>query len=652
MAAAEVRVTLPDGSEKRLPVGATGADLAQAIGPGLAKAAVAARVDGQVWDLTRRLPDGVTVAILTERDRQALDVLRHSSAHVLATAVRQLFPHAKIGFGPPIEDGFYYDFEVPTPFTPEDLERIEAKMHEVVRADYPFVREEVDRAEAKRRFADDPLKLERIEDLGPNEVISVYTDGPFVDLCRGPHVASTGKIKHFKLLHAAGAYWRGDERRQMLQRIYGTAWFTKDDLEAYLRRLEEAKKRDHRLLGRQLDLFSIQEDVGPGLIFWHPKGAMMQFQLRRFIEDVILERGYQLVYTPNLTREELFLRSGHLPLYAANQFPPMAAGEGEGEGVHYRVKPMNCPMHILIYAAQQRSYRDLPIRLAEIANVYRNERSGTLHGMLRVRGLTMDDAHIFLREDQIEQEIFQLLDIVELVLGKTFGLSYRLDLATRPEKKLGTDATWDQAEGARAGAQAPRRYLPHRSGRRRVLRTKDRRQVQRRHRPGVAGCDDPARLRTARTLPARVRGRGQQAAPPGDDPPRDLRHAGAVLRLSDRALRRSVSAVARPRAGTGAADLGRPDSRGTRCATADRGRRPPCARGRAQRDAELQDPRRRDAQGAVYGGRGAAGGGCRDGRGAGTGGGAETGRAAGRPVRRAPVRRAPDESARAGDSLI
>ena len=234
----------------------------------------------------------------------------------------------------------------------------------------------------------------------------------------------------------------------MLQRIYGTAWFTKDDLEAYLRRLEEAKKRDHRLLGRQLDLFSIQEDVGPGLIFWHPKGAMMQFQLRRFIEDVILERGYQLVYTPNLTREELFLRSGHLPLYAANQFPPMAAGEGEGEGVHYRVKPMNCPMHILIYAAQQRSYRDLPIRLAEIANVYRNERSGTLHGMLRVRGLTMDDAHIFLREDQIEQEIFQLLDIVELVLGKTFGLSYRLDLATRPEKKLGTDATWDQAERA------------------------------------------------------------------------------------------------------------------------------------------------------------------------------------------------------------
>jgi len=448
MTAHEIRVTLPDGSERRMPAGATSADLARAIGPGLAKAAVAARVDGQVWDLARPLPDRAKVAILTDKDPQALEVLRHSSAHVLATAVRQLFPRAKIGFGPPIEHGFYYDFEVPTPFTPEDLAQIEAKMRDVTAADFPFVREEVDRAEAQRRFADDPLKLERIADLGPNEVISVYTDGPFVDLCRGPHVPSTGRIKHFKLLHAAGAYWRGDERRQMLQRIYGTAWFTKEELDAYLRRLEEAKKRDHRMLGKQLDLFSIQEDTGPGLIFWHPKGAMVQFQLRRFIEDTILERGYQLVYTPHVTREQLFLRSGHLPLYADNQFPAMAAGEGEAEDVRYRVKPMNCPMHILVYAAQQRSYRDLPIRLAEIANVYRNERSGTLHGMLRVRGLTMDDAHIFLREDQIEQEIFELLDIVELVLGKTFGLTYRLDLATRPAKKLGTDAVWDQAERA------------------------------------------------------------------------------------------------------------------------------------------------------------------------------------------------------------
>ncbi len=441
-----IRVTLPDGSQKTLPAGATAADLATAIGPGLAKAALAARVNGDVRDLARPLPDGATVSIITDKDPQALDVLRHSSAHVLATAVRQIFPHARIGFGPAIEDGFYYDFEVPAPFTPEDLEKIEAKMREVAAADYPFVREEVNRDAARSRFVDDPLKLERIDDLGDNEIISVYTDGPFVDLCRGPHLPSTGRIKHFKLLHAAGAYWRGDERRQMLQRIYGTAWFSKDDLAGYLHRLEEARKRDHRVIGKQLDLFSIQEDVGPGLIFWHPKGAMINFQLRRFIEDVILERGYQLVYTPHVTREQLFLRSGHLPLYAENQFPAMGAGEGEGEDVRYRVKPMNCPMHILVYAAQQRSYRDLPIRLAEIANVYRNERSGTLHGMLRVRGLSMDDAHIFLREDQIEQEIFNLLDIVELVLGKTFGLAYRLDLATRPAKKLGDDAMWDVAE--------------------------------------------------------------------------------------------------------------------------------------------------------------------------------------------------------------
>src|SRR5882762_11967531 len=246
----EIRVTLPDGSEKRVPAGSTGGDLAKAIGPGLAKAALAARVDGTVWDLSRPLPDGAKVSILTDRD-----------------------PQAQIGFGPPIEDGFYYDFDVGRPFGPEDLAAIETKMGEVVKADYPFVREEVDRAEAKRRFKDDPLKLERIEDLGPEEVISVYTDGPFVDLCRGPHVPSTGRIKHFKLLHAAGAYWRGDERRQMLQRIYGTAWFTQEDLEGYVRRLEEARKRDHRVLGKQLDLFSNQEDTGPGLIFWHPKGA-------------------------------------------------------------------------------------------------------------------------------------------------------------------------------------------------------------------------------------------------------------------------------------------------------------------------------------------------------------------------------------------
>jgi threonyl-tRNA synthetase len=449
---ASIRLTLPDSSVREAAAGSTGHEVAESIGPGLARAALAVRVNGEVRDLARPIEHDAEIEILTEGNDAALDVLRHSTAHVLATAVRELFPEAKIGFGPPIADGFYYDFEVPVPFTPDDLARIEERMLEVVRADHPFVREEVSRDDARGRFREDPLKLERLEELSDDEVISVYTDGPFVDLCRGPHVPGTGRIKHFKLLHAAGAYWRGDERRQMLQRIYGTAWFKKEDLAAYLRRLEEARKRDHRLLGKQLDLFSIQDDVGPGLIVWHPKGAVLQFELRRFIEDEVLARGYDLVCTPHITREELFVRSGHLPLYAQNQFPPMAAGDGESEEVRYRVKPMNCPMHILIYQSQQRSYRDLPVRLAEVANVYRNERSGTLHGMLRVRGLTMDDAHVFCTFEQIEDEIFAMLDLVEHSLGRTFDLEYRFDLATRPANKLGADADWERAEQALEGA--------------------------------------------------------------------------------------------------------------------------------------------------------------------------------------------------------
>lgn len=441
-----IRLTLPDGSVREVPPGTTGRDLAASIGPGLAKAALAIRVDGQVRDLSRPIDADAKVSIITDKDPDALDVLRHSSAHILATAVRELFPGAGIGFGPPIEDGFYYDFDVPRPFTPEDLERIEQQMGEVAKRDYPFVREVVDREEANRRFADDPLKLERIAELGPDETITVYTDGPFQDLCRGPHVPGTGRLKHFKLLHAAGAYWRGDERRQMLQRIYGTAWFKKEDLDAYLNRLEEARKRDHRVLGKQLDLFSISEIVGPGLVLWHPKGAMIRWLLSRAVEDDNVASGYQLVYTPNVSREELFYISGHLPLYGANQYPAMAAGAGESEDTRYRVKPMNCPMHCLIYRSQQRSYRDLPIRLSEVANVYRNEKSGTLHGMLRVRGLCMDDAHIFCTMEQVEDEIFLCLDQVDRLVRRTFGFELDFEISTRPEERLGGDDVWDRAE--------------------------------------------------------------------------------------------------------------------------------------------------------------------------------------------------------------
>ncbi len=356
-----ITLTLPDGSAREVATGTTGAEVAEGIGPRLAKAAIAAKVNGEVWDLDRPLDSDVEFSVLTERDPEALEVLRHSTAHILATAVRELFPGAAIGFGPAISDGFYYDFEVPRPFTPEDLEAIEAKMREVTKADYPFVREVVTRAEADSRFADDPLKLERITEFGEDETISVYTDGPFTDLCRGPHMPGTGRLKHFKLLSAAGAYWRGDENRQMLQRIYGTAWFKQEDLKDYLHRMEEARKRDHRVLGKQLDLFSIQEDVGPGLVFWHPKGAMIKWLLSRTVEDDNLASGYELVYTPNITREELFKISGHLPHYEAVQYPPMAAGSDEAKDVRYRVKPMNCPMHALVYKSQQRSYRDLPV---------------------------------------------------------------------------------------------------------------------------------------------------------------------------------------------------------------------------------------------------------------------------------------------------
>jgi threonyl-tRNA synthetase len=456
-----VRVTLPDGSVREVPRGTTARAVAESIGAGLARAAVAAKVDGAVWDLDRPIDRDVSLAILTERDPEALEVLRHSAAHVLATAVRDLFPGAGIGFGPPIEDGFYYDFEVPRPFTPEDLELIEAKMGEVAKADYPFVREVVDRPAANRRFADDPLKLERISELGDDETITVYTDGPFTDLCRGPHIPGTGRLKHFKLLNAAGAYWRGDEKRQMLQRIYGTAWFKKEDLDGYLHRLEEARKRDHRVLGRQLDLFSISDVVGPGLVLWHPRGAMVKWLLSRAVEDDNVANGYDLVYTPNVTKEELFKISGHLPLYAANQYPPMAAGAGESEDVRYRVKPMNCPMHALIYKSQQRSYRDLPLRLSEVANVYRNEKSGTLHGLLRVRGLSMDDAHIFCTMDQVEDEIFLCLDQVDRLVRAMFGFELDFEVSTRPEERLGGDEVWERAEATLKQA-LERKRIPYR----------------------------------------------------------------------------------------------------------------------------------------------------------------------------------------------
>jgi threonyl-tRNA synthetase len=435
-----INVTLPDGTVLQLPRGSTPGDVAAAIGPGLAKAALGAQINGETVDLMHGLEEDVEIRILTSRDDEALELLRHSAAHVLATAVREIIPSAGIGFGPAIEDGFYYDFEVPEPFTPEDIEAIEKKMAEVVDADLPFERQPVTKTEARGLFSDDALKLERLEEFTDGEAITVYRDGAFLDLCRGPHLPSTGKLKHFKLLSSSGAYWRGDENRQMLQRIYGTAFFEKKELKAHLHRLEEARKRDHRVLGKQLDLFSTDPRVGAGLILWHPKGAIIRNEVERFEQELILRHGYVLVYTPHVMSERLFEISGHLENYQEDMF-----GAIDVEGARYRPKPMNCPGHIAIYESRQRSYRDLPIRMAEFGTVYRYERSGVLHGMLRVRGFTQDDAHVFCTPEQAPEEIGRLLGLVDEMLA-VFGYPYNIELATRPEKALGSEAQWEESQ--------------------------------------------------------------------------------------------------------------------------------------------------------------------------------------------------------------
>jgi len=436
-----IRLTLPDGSARDVPAGTTAREVARSIGAGLARAALAARVDGTIVDLDRPIHRDARFAILTDRDPDALDVLRHSAAHVLATAVRELFPEAGIGFGPPIEDGFYYDFQVDRPFTPEDLEAIERKMAEVAEKDYPFVREEVSREEANRRFRDDPLKLERIEDLGDDEVISVYTDGPFVDLCRGPHVPGTGRLKHFKLLTAAAAYWRGDSRRQMLQRIYGTAWFKKEDLAAYVHRLEEAKKRDHRKLGRELDLF-LFHPVSPGSAFWTDRGTTLYRVINDYIRELQQRHGYLEIKTPLLYNKALWETSGHWGKYRENMFLVLDDETGEHD---ISLKPMNCPSHHVLYGTGRHSYRELPIRYSTFDVLHRNEVTGALSGLTRVRQFQQDDCHIYLMPSQIPGEVRHVAEMI-LEVYRTFGLTATMKFATRPEVRIGDDPMWDRAE--------------------------------------------------------------------------------------------------------------------------------------------------------------------------------------------------------------
>jgi threonyl-tRNA synthetase len=442
-----IEVTLPDGSRQSVEAGSRPIDIARKISPRLADAALVARVNGELYDLTRPLEQDATLQILTPKDPDALEVYRHSTAHLMAAAVLELFPETKLGIGPPIESGFYYDFDRPAPFTPEDLEKIEAKMWELQGKDLPYERVLTRKDEGLRKYSDEWMKTELIRDRA-GEIFSEYTLGPrFIDFCRGPHVPSTSKIKAFKLLSIAGAYWKGDEHNKQLQRIYGTAFFSKKELEEYLAKLEEARRRDHRKLGRELDLFSMQELAGPGLIFFHPKGGIVRKQIEDWMRDQYVKRGYSLVYTPHVARADLWKTSGHYNFYAENMFKRMELDDAE-----YQLKPMNCPFHILIYKDRQHSYRDLPVRLGELGTVYRYERSGVMHGLLRVRGFTQDDAHIFCAPDQIEDEIVDCLQFAVDTLH-TYGFeSYEAELSTwdggASGKYDGAPEQWKLAEDA------------------------------------------------------------------------------------------------------------------------------------------------------------------------------------------------------------
>ncbi len=454
-----ITISLPDGSERELPEGSTALDLAASIGNRLKKAAVAATVDGTETDLTAPLPSGSTVGIITDDTDEGRHVLRHSTAHVLAQAVTRLFPGAKFSIGPAIENGFYYDFDLPDgrTFNDDDLQTIEQEMREIVKSNQTFERSEMTMAEAKELFADQPYKIEIIErvesaagdqlDAGEvsGDVISAYRNSEeFVDMCVGPHVPSTGKLGHFKLQRVSGAHWRGNEDGIMLQRIYGTAWESKQALAEHLHRLEEAAKRDHRKLATELDLLSFPSELGGGLAVWHPKGAI----IRKIMEDYSRERhehgGYEFVFTPHLANAKLFETSGHLQWYADGMYPPMEMDNGT-----YYMKPMNCPMHCLIFKSRQRSYRELPLRLFELGNVYRYERAGTLHGLLRIRGFTQDDSHIYCTKEQLADEIASLLDFVLSVL-RAFGFEdFTFNLSTKnPDKYVGSDEIWDEATEA------------------------------------------------------------------------------------------------------------------------------------------------------------------------------------------------------------
>src|SRR6202522_1082262 len=438
MSTETIQVTLPDGATREVQRGTTAAQIAHQISPRLAKEALVARADGELVELSRPLEHDTKISILTAKDPDSLQVFRHSAAHLLAAAVLELYPDVKLGIGPPIDTGFCYEFVRAEPFTQDDLEKIEAKMHELAAKDFPNERKLISKPEALElyRKSNQEFKCELVKEKATEPMVSFYTTGKFIDFCRGPHIPSTGRIKAFKLMNVAGAYWKGQEGNPQMQRIYGACFVDQKELDEYLHKLEEAKRRDHRKLGQELDLFSIQDLAGPGLIFWHPKGALIRKEMEDWLRAELARRVYDMVFTPHIMRLDLWKTSGHANFYRENMFGPI-----EVEKADYQLNPMNCPGHILIFKSHLRSYRDLPIRLAELGTVYRYERSGVLHGMLRVRGFTQDDSHIFCTPEQLEAEIVGVLDLIDHLM-MTFGYSYKAYLSTRPEKSLGTDEEW------------------------------------------------------------------------------------------------------------------------------------------------------------------------------------------------------------------
>ncbi len=440
----KVKVILPDGSKKEYSPGTTAAQILREFDRSLAKNALAASVNGRMVDLSEKLQEDSEIRFFTFDSDEGKEVFWHSTSHVMAQAVRDLFPGVKLAIGPSIEEGFYYDFDTEEPFEPEDLARIEKRMKEITKQNHTFEREEVSKPEAEEIFTQqgEKYKMELLSELDGDRAV-LYRHDDFVDLCRGPHVPSTGVIKSFKLLSVAGAYWRGSEKNPMLQRIYGISFRKREELDQYLKRLEEMKRRDHRVLGKELELFSISDEVGPGLVLWHPKGAMIRKLIEDYWVEEHLKHDYQLIYTPHVARLHLWEKSGHTGFYQENMFSTMKV-----EGEEYQLKPMNCPFHILIYKSKLRSYRDLPFKLAELGACYRYERSGVLLGLSRVRGFTMDDAHIFCKPEQLEEEVIKLLDFSVSML-KTFGFEeYQIFLSTQPEKSIGEEETWEKAQEA------------------------------------------------------------------------------------------------------------------------------------------------------------------------------------------------------------